>query len=308
MSPHPTTITFDGETILLNGLPTYAGRRDDQGRRIEGLLFNSRMIQGIFDDSNPATSATWAYPDTGHWDPDRNTDEFCAALPNYAAQGVLGVTVGCQGGGSVFAKDIYDHYRNSAFFDDGSLDPAYLARLARVLAAADAAGVVVIVSYFYWKQENHLSDSNAVPRGIEAMTNWLLATEHRNVIVEVANEVGDWFHHPELKPDGIHHAHERVRAQTRNGRRLLVGSSTLGGQHLPTEPWVRSSDLLLPHGNGLDAAGLDAKLRALRARPDVQERPMPIIINEDSSALANLETAVNHGVSWGYYHQGNGSR
>jgi hypothetical protein len=70
------------------------------GRKIEGLLFNSRMVQAIFDDENPATAAHWRYPDTGFWDADRNTDEFCAMLPVYAQHGVLGVTVGLQGGGS----------------------------------------------------------------------------------------------------------------------------------------------------------------------------------------------------------------
>jgi hypothetical protein len=39
--------------------------------RIEGLLMNSRMVQGIFDDLNPATRDMWVYPDTQRWDPDR---------------------------------------------------------------------------------------------------------------------------------------------------------------------------------------------------------------------------------------------
>jgi hypothetical protein len=37
--------------------------------------------QGIFDDLNPETRARWAYPDTKKWDPDRNTREFVAAMP-----------------------------------------------------------------------------------------------------------------------------------------------------------------------------------------------------------------------------------
>jgi hypothetical protein len=47
------------------------------------LLMNSRMIQGIFDDDNPETAELWKYPATGVWDPDRNTDEFCAQMPEY---------------------------------------------------------------------------------------------------------------------------------------------------------------------------------------------------------------------------------
>ena len=38
----------------INGQPTYAGRTW-QGHKIEGLLLNSRMVQGIFDDLNPET-------------------------------------------------------------------------------------------------------------------------------------------------------------------------------------------------------------------------------------------------------------
>lgn len=74
-----TTIGISGTRFILNGQPTYLGRFH-KGRLIEGLLFNARMVQAIFDDENPATAAQWRYPDTGVWDAKRNTDEFCAAL------------------------------------------------------------------------------------------------------------------------------------------------------------------------------------------------------------------------------------
>ena len=136
-----TEIQIDGQKFLINGEPTYAGI-DHQGRSVEGLLFNSRMVQAIFDDENPDTVPNWAYPDTGVWDPDRNTDEFCAMLPEYRHYGLLGVTVGLQGGGAIYLPEIYEHYVNSAFRPDGTLKPAYLARLERVLHAADEAGMV----------------------------------------------------------------------------------------------------------------------------------------------------------------------
>ena len=59
---------------------------------------NSRMIQGVFDDANPATRHQWAYHDTGVWDAQRNTNEFIAMFPTYAAKGLEMVTVGLQGG------------------------------------------------------------------------------------------------------------------------------------------------------------------------------------------------------------------
>ena len=51
-----TEVSIAGEKFLLNGQPTYAGRAG-QGHSIEGRLFNSRMVQGVFDDLNPATRA-----------------------------------------------------------------------------------------------------------------------------------------------------------------------------------------------------------------------------------------------------------
>ena len=67
------------------------GRRRDAGRayrgwKVEGLLLNSRMVQATFDD-DPVTRPLWAYPDTGVWDPERNTDECVAAMPSWAAHG-----------------------------------------------------------------------------------------------------------------------------------------------------------------------------------------------------------------------------
>ena len=44
------------------------------------------MAQGIFDDLNPETRRRWAYPDTGVWDPGRNTAEFLAAMAEWRAR------------------------------------------------------------------------------------------------------------------------------------------------------------------------------------------------------------------------------
>ena len=129
-------IAIDGTRFLLDGKPTYEGV-EYQGSSVEGLLMNSRMIQAVFDDECEGTRSRWAYPDTGAWDPDRNTDEFCAQLPVYRAHGLLCVTAGLQGGGSVFTPEVYDRYVNSAYHPDGTFKPAYFDRLLRVIRAAD---------------------------------------------------------------------------------------------------------------------------------------------------------------------------
>ena len=67
-APGRTTVAIDGERFLINGRPTYAGRSYN-GMRIEGLLMNTRMVQGTYDDLNPETRRRWAYPDTGRGTP-----------------------------------------------------------------------------------------------------------------------------------------------------------------------------------------------------------------------------------------------
>src|SRR4051812_7408489 len=92
-----TAVSIRGDAFLINGRPTYEGRQY-KGSRIEGLLMNSRVVQGIFDDANPDTRARWRYPDTGKWDPERNTREFIAAMPVWRAHGLLAFTINLQGG------------------------------------------------------------------------------------------------------------------------------------------------------------------------------------------------------------------
>ena len=86
---HKTDISIVGEDFYINGAPAYKGRFW-QGHRIEGLLLNARMVQGIYDDLNTSTVTRWAYPDTGKWDAERNTLEFTAAMPELRRQGLLG--------------------------------------------------------------------------------------------------------------------------------------------------------------------------------------------------------------------------
>jgi hypothetical protein len=59
-APSITTVSIDGDRFLINGRVTYPGCTF-KGKKIEGLLLNSRMVQGIFDDENPATRSRWKY-------------------------------------------------------------------------------------------------------------------------------------------------------------------------------------------------------------------------------------------------------
>ena len=92
-----TAVSIAGDAFYINGKITHPGRFYN-GHKIEGLLLNSRMVQGIFDDRNPETVSRWVYPDTGEWDAERNPREFLAAIPEWRSYGLLSFTINLQGG------------------------------------------------------------------------------------------------------------------------------------------------------------------------------------------------------------------
>src|SRR5439155_5975463 len=92
-----TAVSIAGDEFRINGKPSYAGRRWN-GHNIQGLLLNSRMVQGVFDDLNTNTVSRWVYPDTGKWDAARNTREFIAVMPEWRKHGLLAFTINLQGG------------------------------------------------------------------------------------------------------------------------------------------------------------------------------------------------------------------
>ena len=301
-----TTLSIDGTGFLINGRPTYEGV-SYRGKPIEGLLFNSRMIQAVFDDDCPETAKHWRYPDTGSWDPNRNTDEFCAHLPEYRSHGLLAVSVGLQGGGSVYTPDIYSNYVNYAYRPDGSFKQPYFHRLLRIIKAADDAGMVVIVNYFYWKHVERIPDDAVIGSITERVTDWLLQTGHGNIIVDVANEAGNWWKRPQFGPDRIHELIEIVKATTLSGRRLPVGCSSGGGDERACGKWLATEDISMPHGNGLEPDELRRKIQRIRSADEYTKRPRPVLVNEDSVFVENLEAAADEYSSWGFYCQGYGS-
>ena len=273
-----TDVTIRGDSFLINGRPTYEGR-SWKGRSIEGLLFNARMVQGVFDDLNPATRSRWAYPDTKWWDPERNSREFLAAMPLWRDHGLLGFTINLQGSSPQSDSKGRQIWHNSAITAEGDTRPEYLDRLARILDRADRLGMAVILGLFDFGQDERLKDEAAVVRAVDRASDWILDRGYKNVLIEVNNECNIAYDHAILKPDRVHELIERLKTRRRYGRRLLVGTS-YGGGTVPGENVVRSSDFLLMHGNGVrDPARIAGMVRAARAMPDY--RPMPILFNED---------------------------
>src|SRR4029453_4903034 len=181
-----TTVSIRGGDFLINGRPTFDGRRW-RGYRIEGLLPKARMGQGIFDDLNPETRARWAYPDTGRWDAERNTREFVAAMASWRARGLLAFTINLQGGSPEgYSKE--QPWHNSAFDADGALRPAYVARLEHVLDEADRLSMAVILGLFYFGQDQRLADERAVLKAVDDTVAWVLEKGYGNVLIEINNE------------------------------------------------------------------------------------------------------------------------
>jgi len=363
-----TQVTIRGDAFYINGRPTYAGRRYN-GKRVEGLLMNVRVVQGIFDDLNPETATRWVYPDTGRWDPERNTNEFVAAMPEWKRHGVLAFTINLQGGtpggfgGRGRGRGTADGaapapadapgrgsaaqppggapatapptpagvggraggrgpagpmLENTAVDPDGNLRPAYMARLERILNRADELGMVAIVGYFYFGQDQRLKDEDAVKRGVLNATNWIVDRGYTNVMVEINNECNLGYDHDILKPPRLPELFDLVRKQTRNGRHLMVTSSfggttsSMTGRENPDTPATSSvsknSDFLLIHGNGPNDPDLIRRCIA-GTRALAGDRKVPTLINEDPNVHFTEESnhllaSVGEYCSWGYYEQG----
>ncbi len=299
-----TNVSIVGDAFYINGEPTFKGRNYN-GKKIEGLLPNSRMVQGIFDDLNPETRSNWVYPDTKTWDADRNTKEFIAAMPSWKAHGLLAFTINLQGG-SPYGYSKAQPWYNSAIDSTGTLRPEYMQRLRKILVKADELGMVCILGIFYFGQDERVANEEAVKKAVRQTVNWLHRGNYKNVLIEINNEcTPNGYQHEILQPKRVHELISLVKnMKDENGHHYPVTTSFVGKQR-PSEKVLAASDFILCHGNG---QGHPDSLRAMydsyRALPGY--KPMPIVNNEDDhfnfdKADNNLLASVDKYVSWGYF-------
>lgn len=301
-APKKTVVTINGEAFYVNGKPTYEGRTW-KGNKIEGLLMNSRMVQGIFDDLNPETRKLFGYPDTGNWDPDRNTTEFMEGMEEWKKYGLNSFTINMQGGSPTGYGN--KEWLNSAFYPDGRLRQPFMDRLKLILDKADEMEMVVMLGIFYFGQDQNLENEQAVINAVKNSVNWVLEEGYRNVLIEVNNECNvKAYVHEILMPDRVHELIELVKTMEYDGIRLLV-STSYGGNTVPKPNVVKSSDYILIHGNGVDTI---EKMEILIKNTRKVEgfRPMPVVINEDDhydfdKDRNNFTVAVENYVSWGFF-------
>ena len=249
--------------------------------------------RGVLDDkSDPSRYSKWG---RGDFDPEENTDNLIAALPEWHAHGLRAFTVGFQGGGPCATVPNRSAMEVNPFGADGKrLEEAAANRMERLIRAADKIGMAVIVSYFYPAQIRRLKDDDAVRSAVVTASRWLHAVGGSNVIIEPANEHN-------LQPYSarpvVHTANgmaSLLRLAREESAGLPVGCS--GGGSYINRTVSEASDVILIHGNGCTRQRIHQMIREIRS----WGLNKPIVFNEDSQAIGNMKVAFNerfHGVT-----------
>lgn len=288
---------------------TYAGA--EFRPEAAGKLMNLRLAQALFDDE-------WL---TEHpFDPDRNTADAIAALDFYKRHGVLMINVSLQGGNPGYDAAVNGIARRngyqygpgkglyvSAFRPDGSLKPAWLNRLERLLRAASRRGMAVNLMYFYQGQDELFESTEAIHRAARNITRWLIEGNHRNVIVDIANEydLGPVWDFDQYIPRHILPLMDEVREQFRQARFLTPVAVSSGGRMRYPASIIGQTDVVLLHGNNRSP---EEKLRRAQELSAVER---PVLMNEDDNGrettranlareLASCDAFFRHGAGWGY--------
>ncbi len=286
-----TRVVIEGEKFYINGTPTYEGRtwKTSYGGEypVEGLLMNARLVQGIFDDLNEMTRGQWAYPDTGEWDPDRNTNEYVMAMASWRENGLLGFTMNLQGG-CPYGYCSGFPWDNSAYEPDGSLRQPFMQRAERILDRADELGMVVILGLFYFGEDGPLENEEAIRRAVRNAVTWVLDKGYTNVIIEINNECSvRAYDHDILRCHRVHELITLAKEIDVGGRSLYVSTSLAGGQ-VPPDNIVEVSDYVLIHGNGVQNHERITEISAQVREKDVY-RTMPLVNNEDDIPWRNAD-------------------
>ena len=287
-----TNISIKGEDFYINGRLVYE-EIETSKKECHGLLMNARFIQGIFDDK--ADVQRFNRFGVECFDPEKHTDGLIESLPQWYDFGLRAITVGFQGGGPCFTIE-NNTIINNPFSEDGNeIDPAYLSRMDRVVKAADEIGMVVIVSYFYPGQINNSNmTGTAILNSVRTASRYLKKQGYTNVIIEICNEYNlTKGKHPIVGyPDGMSALIQIAREESGG---MLVGSSGMGGYI--DEEVCKASDIIFIHANDQPRQKYYNLIRkARRFSPG-----KPVVCNEDSQAVSQLEVAYKTRSSWGYY-------
>lgn len=322
-----TAVSIDGVNWYVNGVVTYPGRvwvNPDSGlsRNIEGLMMNSRMASGVFDDTDGTID-----PVMSPWDPRGNTEDFIAQMQSWRDHGLLAFNVNLQGAAltglaaSSYKTNPYGANGRKAFDDwnAGLSTPEseFLRRLGSIIRHADDLGMVVEVGLFHGRQDHRLQNEAAVLAAVDTTVDWILANGWTNVIIEAVNESSLFvngvsaFEHEILRSDRVVELLERIKQRSSGPAgahlpegRLLVSVSGHGG-FIPPDAWITASDYVIWHGNGHSAGATNTALSTLHNKSIYLANPKPIYINEhgDDQYFPALDVALSKHISWGYHNK-----
>ncbi len=289
---------------------TYSG--GEYRREAHGRLMNLRLAQALFHDE-------WMTEQP--FDANGNTDAVIAALDFYKRHGVLMINVSLQGGQAgydpkVNGVDRQNGYRYgrekgtyvSAFGPDGSLKPEWMARLDRLLKAADERGMIVNLMYFYQGQDEVFDSTEAIHAATRNITDWLVAKNHRNILIDLANEYdlgGDRWDFAGYIPQHVIPLIDEVRSRfSHAGWTAPVSVSSDGRMRFP-ESLIGQVDVVLIHGNGRTPG------QKARRVAELKNAPRPVLMNEDDNGrattlknlkdeLASCDILFRGAAGWGY--------
>ena len=278
---------------------TYRG--SEYHRRARGKLILVDASQGLFEDE-------WL--SERPFNPAANTDALIAALDLYKQYGVLAVAVSLQGADPGYSPERNGIVRKSgalygsqegtlisAFNSDGSLKPAWTARLDKLLKAADQRGMFVQLTYFQPAQDEALDSPEAIVAASQNITRWLVAGNHRNVIIDVAagwDVHGEWDHF-EFIPRNIANLVNVVREQFNSASFSLPIGAAGGPSMMYPASLAQVCDLVL-----LDERGLKPDIVARRfEQMSDYDRPLGVVVDAGNQ-LTHSITSFDKSASWTY--------
>ena len=259
----------------------------------EGLLINSRMVQGISDGFEK-----FPYPDTKKWNATRNNEEFVSNMESWKLKGLNGFTLGMQGGGPSSTTSGQTH-KNSAFNGDGSLKSDYINRLKLVLDESNRLDMIVILSLFYRSQ---VSIFGSYPNVLKATTNtleWLQNNNYTNIIIEPANEC-EFSEFTKVGLGCDQHIVDLILLSQKYN--FPAGNSYKGSGHVPSDKIIQNSQVIFLHGNSMTTESAYSK-QLNSVKKSKYYVGQPIVYNEAGTKLF-LDWSIKNGVGWGYYDQG----
>jgi len=286
-----------------------------------GRLMNVRVAQAVVHDE-------WLTEEA--FDPEKNTERVIAALDDYKKHGILSISVSLQGANAAYERTAHikrtrpyklgpgNGMSMSAYESDGSLKPRWMARTLQLARELDKRGMVLNLVYFYAYQDEALSGPEAIDKATVATTDWLIANNVRNCIIEIANEYnGGDFDYNRYIERAMGHLIQLAKSRfvEKKAEFRLPVSASSNGEVKPGEQIMKVADgvrdyadLVLTHGNHLSPEVKRKRVKELASNRGV---PGPIVINEDDigreTTLAHLKLELGScdaiwesGGSWGY--------